>query len=83
MVVTPSWAGRHSGARPVWLGEVLDEDLTSEIADWVAAGGPGLAKPTSRWTCASSTQPSLSTVRVVLSLRTSAANAALMGFAPR
>jgi (2Fe-2S) ferredoxin len=45
IVVTPSPAGREAGARPVWLGEVLDEDTTAEVAAWVTSGGPGLAEP--------------------------------------
>lgn len=45
IVVTPSAAGRQAGARPVWLGEVLDQDTTADVAAWVAAGGPGLADP--------------------------------------
>lgn len=42
MIVTPSPAGRKAGARPVWLGEVLDEDTTAAVAEWVADGGPGV-----------------------------------------
>ena len=45
IVVQPSSAGRAAGGRPVWLGLVNDPDATSDIADWVAAGGPGLADP--------------------------------------
>lgn len=45
IVVTPTSAGRRRGARPVWLGAVLDEDTTVDLAAWVAAGGPGLAAP--------------------------------------
>jgi len=45
IVVTPSPAGRRAGAGPVWLGEVLDPDSTAALADWVAAGGPGVCDP--------------------------------------
>ncbi|MDQ2826390.1 MAG: (2Fe-2S) ferredoxin domain-containing protein [Actinomycetota bacterium] len=43
IVVTPSVLGRRAGTGPVWLGEVLDPDSTAELAEWVAAGGPGVA----------------------------------------
>lgn len=43
MVVTPSPAGRRAGGRPVWLGGVLDEQATALVAEWVRAGGPGIA----------------------------------------
>ncbi|WP_420031562.1 (2Fe-2S) ferredoxin domain-containing protein [Streptomyces sp. cg28] len=43
VVVQPSTAGRAAGARPVWLGLVNDRDATEDIADWVRAGGPGVA----------------------------------------
>ncbi|WP_185832248.1 (2Fe-2S) ferredoxin domain-containing protein [Streptomyces sp. WAC 04229] len=43
IVVQPSAAGRAAGARPVWLGLVNDPDATEDIADWVRAGGPGVA----------------------------------------
>jgi (2Fe-2S) ferredoxin len=43
VVVSPSAAGRRNGGRPVWFAEVLDERLVTAIADWVRAGGPGLA----------------------------------------
>lgn len=45
IVITPSPAGRQAGARPVWLGEVLEQDTTADVAAWIAAGGPGLADP--------------------------------------
>jgi hypothetical protein len=45
LVISPSPAGRAAGARPVWLGLVHDRDAIGEIADWVDAGGPGLADP--------------------------------------
>ncbi|GEL26752.1 hypothetical protein PSU4_57060 [Pseudonocardia sulfidoxydans NBRC 16205] len=42
VVVSPSSAGRAAGARPVWLRDVLDEDVTEGIVEWVRAGGPGV-----------------------------------------
>ena len=43
VVVQPSRAARHRGARPVWLREVLDDAAVDAIADWVRAGGPGVS----------------------------------------
>ncbi|MEV4557686.1 (2Fe-2S) ferredoxin domain-containing protein [Kitasatospora sp. NPDC049285] len=45
VVVSPSPQGRAQGARPVWLGWVLGEDMVAEIGAWVRAGGPGIAAP--------------------------------------
>lgn len=45
MVVIPSAAGRRAGARPVWLGEVLDDDATEDVIAWVSSGGPGVSEP--------------------------------------
>ncbi|GAA2145256.1 hypothetical protein GCM10009760_33700 [Kitasatospora kazusensis] len=45
VVVSPSAEGRKAGGRPVWLGWVLADDMLDEIADWVQAGGPGVAEP--------------------------------------
>ena len=45
VVVSPSAAGRRNGGRTVWLVEVLDDRLVTAIADWVRAGGPGIAAP--------------------------------------
>jgi (2Fe-2S) ferredoxin len=45
VVVTPSTRGRAAGARPAWLGDVLDEDTAEAIVEWVAAGGPGVSDP--------------------------------------
>ncbi|MFI9272311.1 (2Fe-2S) ferredoxin domain-containing protein [Kitasatospora sp. NPDC052896] len=45
VVVSPSAEGRRAGGRPVWLGWVLQDDMVEEIAEWVRAGGPGLAEP--------------------------------------
>jgi (2Fe-2S) ferredoxin len=44
VVVQPSAAGRAAGARPVWLGLVNDPAATEDIAAWIRAGGPGIAR---------------------------------------
>lgn len=42
LVVSPSPAARlQHGARPVWIGRVLDESIVDLVIKWVAAGGPG------------------------------------------
>jgi hypothetical protein len=43
IVVIPGDAGRAAGAETVWIGEALTEDLTEEVGEWVAQGGPGAA----------------------------------------
>jgi (2Fe-2S) ferredoxin len=43
VVVHPTPAARRAGARPVWFGLVVDDDVTGDIAAWVRAGGPGVA----------------------------------------
>jgi (2Fe-2S) ferredoxin len=43
MIVHPSPEARRRGARPVWFGLVLDDVIADDIADWVRAGGPGVA----------------------------------------
>jgi (2Fe-2S) ferredoxin len=43
VVVSPSPAGRAAGGRPVWLGLVHDLDAVTDVADWIKAGGPGIA----------------------------------------
>ena len=45
VVVQPSRAARAAGARPVWVGSVLDDEAVRGVIDWVDAGGPGLATP--------------------------------------
>ncbi|MFF7633427.1 (2Fe-2S) ferredoxin domain-containing protein [Kitasatospora sp. NPDC008050] len=45
IVVQPSPQGRRAGGRPVWLGQVNDEEAARDIAAWVAAGGPGAVEP--------------------------------------
>ena len=42
-VVVPGRQARRAGARPMWLGWVLDDEATDAIAAWVRAGGPGRA----------------------------------------
>ncbi|MBD3914826.1 hypothetical protein IEZ25_09390 [Nocardioides hwasunensis] len=44
VVVSPSPTARRSGARPVWLGRLNGRHESSAIADWVHAGGPGVAE---------------------------------------
>jgi hypothetical protein len=43
LVVQPSPDARRRGARPVWLGGMLDAAGTAQVAGWVRAGGPGAA----------------------------------------
>lgn len=43
VVVQPAPAARRAGARPVWLGGVLDDEAVAAITDWLARGGPGEA----------------------------------------
>jgi (2Fe-2S) ferredoxin len=43
ITVTPSAAGRQRGGRTAWFGFVLDEQVITELAEWVLAGGPGVA----------------------------------------
>ncbi|OEJ24179.1 hypothetical protein AR457_06545 [Streptomyces agglomeratus] len=45
VVVQPSTEGRRRGGRAAWVGWALDDDATDDILAWVAAGGPGVAKP--------------------------------------
>jgi hypothetical protein len=42
-VVVPSRAARQAGARPVWLGWILDDTAVDAIAAWASDGGPGRA----------------------------------------
>jgi hypothetical protein len=44
VVVQPSPAARRGGARPVYLGDVLDRGVLDAVTAWVAAGGPGVAE---------------------------------------
>lgn len=43
VVVQPSATGRAAGGRPVWLGEMTEDDLLEAVDDWIFEGGPGLA----------------------------------------
>jgi len=43
LVVGPTPAARRHGARPVWLGDILDDATVTAVIEWVAAGGPGRA----------------------------------------
>lgn len=42
IVVSPSPAARRAGARPIWLGGVLDLASTQDVIEWANAGGPGV-----------------------------------------
>lgn len=44
VVVNPSSFARSKGARPVWLGSVLEDEQFTEVASWICAGGPGVEK---------------------------------------
>jgi (2Fe-2S) ferredoxin len=41
-VVHPSTTARAAGAKPVWLGRVLDEDALNGVVEWLRSGGPGI-----------------------------------------
>ena len=43
LVVHPTRAARRGGARLVHLGDILDDDLVEAVAEWLDAGGPGVA----------------------------------------
>lgn len=43
VVVQPSPAARRGGARPVYLGDVLDREALDAVTGWLTAGGPGVA----------------------------------------
>ena len=43
VVVLPGRQARRSGAQPVWLVWILDDEATDAIAAWARAGGPGRA----------------------------------------
>ncbi|GLY25028.1 hypothetical protein Misp04_47600 [Micromonospora sp. NBRC 101691] len=43
VVVHPAPKARRAGARPVWFGLVLDDEVVDDITRWVRAGGPGVA----------------------------------------
>ena len=41
MVVSPTPHARRAGARPIWFGEVSDDQLDLVIG-WITDGGPGV-----------------------------------------
>jgi hypothetical protein len=43
VVVGASAAGRLHGGRTVWFAGILEDGLVAAIAEWVRAGGPGVA----------------------------------------
>jgi hypothetical protein len=43
VVVRPSRNGKLGGARPQWFGFTRDEAAVRDLADYVKAGGPGIA----------------------------------------
>ena len=43
VVVSPGPLGRRLGARPVWLKQVLADEVVDLVAEWVGLGGPGVA----------------------------------------
>ncbi|MEU7476590.1 hypothetical protein AB0A63_11450 [Lentzea sp. NPDC042327] len=43
VVVLPGARERAAGARPVWVGSVLEDEVVDGVVEWVEAGGPGLA----------------------------------------
>lgn len=45
IVVGPSRSARKAGARTVWLGRIASERVLRDLAQWTAAGGPGIAEP--------------------------------------
>lgn len=45
IVVSPSPLGDNGGAEPLWAGTMNEEDdATTDLLTWVAAGGPGVAE---------------------------------------
>src|SRR5688500_10059082 len=45
VVVQPTPAARAAGAKPVWVGAVLNDDAIHGVIAWINAGGPGRAAP--------------------------------------
>ncbi|WP_092542036.1 hypothetical protein [Actinoplanes derwentensis] len=43
VVVQPTPVARRQGARPVWFGLVLDDDVLTDLIGWINDGGPGAA----------------------------------------
>ena len=44
-VVQPAPSARAAGAKPVWVGGVLEERALRDLISWVADGGPDLTQP--------------------------------------
>lgn len=42
VVARPSPEGRAAQALPVWFERLAGDELTAALADWLAAGGPGV-----------------------------------------
>jgi hypothetical protein len=40
VVAVPGTSRERAGAEPVWIGEVLDQESTEDILEWIRAGGP-------------------------------------------
>ncbi|MBC3763487.1 hypothetical protein H7K62_17495 [Quadrisphaera sp. RL12-1S] len=45
VVVVPGARDRADGVTPVWVGPVLQEDATEDLAGWLLAGGPSTPAP--------------------------------------
>ncbi|GAA1300318.1 (2Fe-2S) ferredoxin domain-containing protein [Saccharothrix xinjiangensis] len=45
LVVHPSPAARAAGAKPLWLGRILDDQALSELVGWMSSDDPGLTTP--------------------------------------
>src|SRR5690242_14199308 len=48
VVVQPSPAARRGGARPVYLGDLLEPAALDAVTAWLTAGGPGVAEMPAR-----------------------------------
>ncbi|MEV0272374.1 (2Fe-2S) ferredoxin domain-containing protein [Hamadaea sp. NPDC050747] len=43
IVIIPSRQGRAADGSVTWIGYALSSEVTAAVADWVRAGGPGVA----------------------------------------
>ena len=43
VVVRPTREGRAEGGRPFWMQGVAGDEVTDQVEEWCAAGGPGVA----------------------------------------
>lgn len=43
IVVQPTPRARRAGARPVWFGLILDDEVLTDLTTWIDEGGPGVA----------------------------------------